>query len=116
MPSKPDGVCPDHQIEFYGYCPLCLKEKTETMTTNTALPSEGAEKPKEETQEVQGQISISYHVYCPHCSEYLDDHYDKEWFNRTMGEDFPIDNGWDQTFEAICPKCKKEFSIGGFVH
>jgi hypothetical protein len=69
-----------------------------------------------EIKKTEGSISISYHVYCPHCGDYLDDYYDKEWFGNTMGEDFPIDDGYNQTFQAVCPKCNGEFLIETFVY
>jgi hypothetical protein len=64
---------------------------------------------------VTGSISISFHLYCPHCSSLLDDYSDREWWNKTMGSSFPSD-GVDGTHEAVCPKCDKEFDIEGFIH
>lgn len=67
-------------------------------------------------QETQGQINISYMVYCPHCAYMHDDCNDNKWFDDTMGSDFPIDDGYKQDFDAVCKECNKPFTIKGFVH
>jgi phage FluMu protein Com len=64
----------------------------------------------------KGEICISYYVKCPHCSEIFDEVHDKEWFDETMGSDFPVDNGYEQEFHAKCPKCKVDFIIDGFQY
>ena len=63
-----------------------------------------------------GEISIDYNVYCPHCKSSMDDTWDKEWFYNTMGGDFPIDDGYKQKFDAMCPHCNQEFVITGFQY
>jgi hypothetical protein len=70
-----------------------------------------------EKKKVTGQIDISYSVYCPHCEENLDDYYDKEWWNETMGGDFPCEaDAYRSEYPATCKHCKKDFIINGFIH
>lgn len=69
-----------------------------------------------EVPKVTGEVHISYYVDCPHCGKNYDDSYDREWFDNTMGGDFPIDDGWNQEFEAKCDGCGQEFIVDGFVH
>lgn len=73
------------------------------MSNNTQQP---------EVKKVIGTISISYHVYCPHCNAFLDDYYDREWWNKSI--DMSDGPGVDQ--EVTCPKCEKEFEINGFEY
>lgn len=63
-----------------------------------------------------GQINIDYTINCPHCGHDHDDYYDREWFEKTVGSDFPVDDGYSQTFEATCKECKQEFEINGFQY
>lgn len=67
-------------------------------------------------KETYGDINISHAVYCPYCSSHFDDFYNKDWFDKTMGSDFPVDDGYKTEFRAKCPECKKRFIIKGFRH
>lgn len=69
-----------------------------------------------EVPKITGDIHISYTVYCPQCGKHYDDYYDKEWFDNTMGSDFPVDDGYNQQFNAKCDGCGQEFIVDGFVH
>lgn len=31
-----------------------------------------------------GNVSITYSVTCPHCEEYLDDYYDRDWWESSI--------------------------------
>ena len=65
-----------------------------------------------ELKKTTGSISISYYVYCPHCDAFLDDRYDREWWENSID----MSDGVDGTHEVSCPKCNKEFEINGFEH
>lgn len=82
------------------------------MTNNKHITD--SQRPGGVVPKATGTISISYHVYCPHCGEHLDDYWDREWWAQYMPS-FPSD-GLDSTYEVECPKCKKQFDIDGFIH
>lgn len=60
---------------------------------------------------VTGSIHMSYSINCPHCDNYIDDYYDREWWNYYFFE--PYENTSDLDVE--CPECKKEFTITEFI-
>ena len=65
---------------------------------------------EEELKKVIGSVSISYSVDCPHCGEYLDDYYDREWWDKSID----MSDGWGCSHDVECPKCNKEFEIEHF--
>jgi len=65
-------------------------------------------------KKVSGNIHISYSVQCPYCDYYHDDYHDGNWFDDTVGSDFPIDDGYNTEREATCAECKRDFIITTF--
>jgi hypothetical protein len=71
---------------------------------------------QEKPLKVIGQIHIKYYVACPECKYDYDDYHDANWFEETFGSDFPIDDGYNQEFDAKCEACQCEFKVDGFEH
>ncbi len=67
----------------------------------------------EEIKTTIGDTVITFDVCCPCCNEDLSRQFNYEWFEKTMGVDFPS-VGTERDFEAVCPVCEKEFIIKGF--
>jgi hypothetical protein len=65
---------------------------------------------------VEGRISISHFVDCPHCGETMYDDLDREWWNANITDQLPDVEAYKSKFELNCKECEKPFIIHGFVY
>lgn len=71
---------------------------------------------KKELLKVQGNISISHHVVCPHCDEGMYDDLDREWWNENITDQLPNNDAYGDSYEIKCKECGQPFIIDGFIY
>lgn len=64
-----------------------------------------------------GIINISYTVICPNCDESMYSDLDRDWWDQTFGDGFPVESSDLKTKHRVkCNECGIEFEINHFEH